>query len=84
MTDSIKKYILIGLASIALAIYVFIESLGNGDLFIYLSASNDLFDGVNIFEKKYVDGYHYFYSVLFAIVLKPLTYLPLQIHQQLV
>lgn len=79
MTDSLKKYILIGIASVALAVYVFIESLGNGDLFIYLSASNDLFGGINIFEKKYVDGYHYFYSVLFAIVLKPLTYLPLQI-----
>ncbi|HWY10858.1 MAG TPA: glycosyltransferase family 87 protein [Bacteroidia bacterium] len=79
MTDSFKKYVLIGVTSICLAIYVFIESLGNGDLFIYLSASNDLFNGINIFEKKYIDGYHYFYSVLFAIVLKPLTYLPLQI-----
>jgi hypothetical protein len=79
MTDTLKKYLFLSFAGIALAIYVFIESQGNGDLFIYLSASSDVFDGVNIFEKKYVEGYHYFYSVLFAIVLKPFSYLPLQL-----
>lgn len=77
MTDSLKKYILIGLGSIALAIYVFIEAQGRGDLFIFLSASTDLFEGENIFTNTYLDGYHYFYSVFFAILLKPFTYLPM-------
>ncbi len=79
MTDALKKYLLIGAASLALAVYVFIEAQGRGDLFIYLSASTDLFNGENIFEKTYLDGYHYFYSALFAIFLKPFTYLPMPV-----
>src|SRR4051812_30735076 len=79
MTDSLKKYLLIGLASLALAIYVFIEAQGRGDLFIFLSASTDLFEGQNIFKSTYLDGYHYFYSVFFAILLKPFTYLPMEV-----
>lgn len=77
MTDSLKKYIVIGLASIALALYVFIEAQGRGDLFIFLSASTDLFENENIFKNTYLDGYHYFYSVFFAILLKPFTFLPM-------
>ncbi len=77
MNDSLKKYLLIGLSSIALAIYVFIEAQGRGDLFIFLSASTDLFEEENIFKNTYLDGYHYFYSVFFAILLKPFTYLPM-------
>lgn len=77
MNDSLKKYILIGIGSIALAIYVFIEAQGRGDLFIFLSASTDLFEKENIFKNTYLDGYHYFYSVFFAILLKPFTYLPM-------
>lgn len=77
MSDSLKKYVFIGLGSIALAIYVFIEAQGRGDLFIFLSASADLFENENIFKNTYLDGYHYFYSVFFAILLKPLTYLPM-------
>lgn len=77
MTDSLKKYLLIVFASLALAIYVFIEAQGRGDLFIFLSASTDLFENENIFKNTYLDGYHYFYSVFFAILLKPFTYLPM-------
>lgn len=77
MSDSLKKYVFIGLGSIALAIYVFIEAQGRGDLFIFLSASADLFENENIFKNTYLDGYHYFYSVFFAILLKPFTYLPM-------
>jgi hypothetical protein len=79
MSDSLKKYLLIGLGAIALAIYVFIEAQGRGDLFIYLSAATDLFEKENIFKNTYLDGYHYFYSVLFAILLKPFTYLPMPV-----
>ena len=41
MTDSVKKYLLIGAALLALAVYVFIEAQGRGDLFIFLSAATD-------------------------------------------
>jgi hypothetical protein len=79
MSETLKKYIFIGLGSIALAIYVFIQAQERGDLFIFLSASSDLFNKENIFQKTYLDGYHYFYSVFFAILLKPFTYLPMVI-----
>lgn len=76
-----KKYNIVTwiVSAIALFAYLFIESQGQSDFFIFLSASNDLFTGENIFEKKYVDGYHYFYSVLFAVLLKPFTFLPFQL-----
>jgi len=79
MTDSVKKYLLIGIGVLALAVYVYFQSLERGDLMIYLSASNDLFNKENIFQKTYFEGYHYFYSVFFALLLKPFTYLPPQI-----
>jgi hypothetical protein len=59
--------------------YLLIESSGTGDLFIFLSASSDVFEGVDIYNKHYVDGYHYLYSVFFAILLKPLTFLPFRL-----
>lgn len=57
-------------------VYCFIEAGGNGDLYIFLSAAADLSAHENIFENTYVDGYHYYYSVLFALFLKPFCYLP--------
>lgn len=56
--------------------YCYTEASGRGDFYIFLSASSDLSTHQNIFENKYVDGYHYYYSVLFALLLKPLCYLP--------
>lgn len=56
--------------------YCFFEIAGNGDFYIFISAASDLKTGENIFEKKYVDGYHYYYSVLFALFLKPFAGLP--------
>ncbi|MFO0355928.1 MAG: glycosyltransferase family 87 protein [Sphingobacteriaceae bacterium] len=69
------KLLYIFLAVLAI-VYCAIEAQGQGDLFIYLSASADLANHEDIFVKTYVDGYHYYYSVIFAILLKPLTYLP--------
>jgi hypothetical protein len=60
-------------------VYCFIESTGKGDFYIFLSAASDLSAHQNIFENKYVDGYHYYYSVLFALLLKPLCYLPFRL-----
>ena len=62
----------------ALAFYALIESQNKGDLTIYLEASKDLFSDGNIFTNKYIDGYHYFYSVFFAIVIFPFSFLPIQ------
>ncbi len=56
--------------------FCFIEAGGTGDFYIFLSATGDLIKGGNIYENKYVDGYHFFYSVLFALILKPFYYLP--------
>ncbi len=52
-------------------VFCFIEAKGKGDFYIFLSATGDLNVGANFYENKYVDGYHYFYSVLFALLLKP-------------
>lgn len=61
---------------IALLAYLWIEAQGKGDYYIFSLASQDLFKGGNIYENTYVDGYHYFYSVLFAVILYPFTFLP--------
>lgn len=57
-------------------VFCFIEANGKGDFYIFLSATGDLNIGENFYENKYVDGYHYFYSVLFALLLKPFYSLP--------
>ncbi len=77
MSPTLKKYLIYSLGFLCVAVYAFIESQNRGDLTIYLSASLDLFKGEDIFVKTYFDGYHYFYSVLFAILIYPLTFLPM-------
>lgn len=49
---------------------------GRNDLDIYLAASNDLWAGKDIYHATWFDGYHYFYSPLFAIAISPLTWAP--------
>lgn len=66
-------YAIIG---IVLLIYLLIEAQGKGDFYIYMSASKDLFSGENIYLKTYGDGFHYLYSVAFAIILYPFSFLP--------
>jgi hypothetical protein len=56
--------------------YCLIEMQGAGDLLIYLNAAGDLPEHEDIYSKVYIDGYHYYYSVLFAIILQPFVYLP--------
>lgn len=76
MNNKIHKYFLYSCIFILLAVYAFFESQNKGDLSIYMAASKDLFSGGNIFVNKYIDGYHYFYSVFFAILIYPLSLLP--------
>lgn len=56
--------------------YCLIEARGTGDFGIFLSAAGDLSRQGSIYETSYVDGYHYYYSVLFAVFLKPFYSLP--------
>lgn len=67
------------IAALALLAFLYIESQGKGDFYIFLSAAQDVFKGENIYDKLYNQWYHYFYSVFFAIVLHPLVYLPFQL-----
>lgn len=48
---------------------------GRNDLAIFLAASEDLVKHENIYSNHYFDGYHYYYSVLFASLIQPLTWL---------
>ena len=57
-------------------VYCFIEASGDGDLLIFLSAAGDLPYHKNIYVDKYLVDYHYYYSVLFALLLKPFYALP--------
>lgn len=76
MNSSIsQKRIVQAIIICLMLVYLFIESERCGDFLIFLSASKDLFAGTNIYINTYFDGYHYFYSVFFAIVLYPLSFL---------
>ena len=46
-----------------------------GDFKIFYLASKDLNNSLNLYEQTYVNGFHYFYSPLFAVLLFPLTLL---------
>ncbi|MEI6020311.1 MAG: glycosyltransferase family 87 protein, partial [Bacteroidota bacterium] len=52
-------------------IYCSIEAEGNGDFYIFMWAAGELGKGLNIYDHKYNDDYSYYYSVLFAMLLKP-------------
>ncbi len=70
-----RLYYIIGLLLVFIAILF--EARGKGDFYIFISASRDLFVGKNIYKELYSNYYHYFYSPLFAIILYPLTFLPI-------
>src|ERR1700740_1421350 len=65
------------LAGILVLIIILFEAQGKGDFFIFLSASRDLWVGQNIYTTMYNQWYHYYYGVFFAILLSPLTFIPL-------
>jgi hypothetical protein len=71
-----SKKIVIGFIFLALIIYLFIESSNISDFYIFLEASKSLIKAGNIFQETYFDGFHYFYSVMFALLIYPLTFIP--------
>lgn len=64
---------------IIIFLIVLFEAQGEGDFNIFISASKDLFQGKNIYKEFYNEWFHYYYSVCFAILLYPLTFLPLYV-----
>ena len=60
-------------------VYLLIEAQNTNDFDIFYAASNDLFQGVEIYNKLYAQWYHYLYSLLFTLVLFPLTFLPVYV-----
>ena len=72
----IKKYYqLIGL--LFAFVFILFEANTPNDFDIFYSASTDLFNNINIYEKLYAKWYHYLYSLLFTLLVYPLTFLPL-------
>ncbi len=67
------------IVAIGILIYLLIHASYKGDLLIFELGSNDIVHGIDAFSKKYVDGYHYYYSALFAILIYPLYLLPVYI-----
>ncbi len=65
------------LLSVFLLILLVIESKVIGDFDIFIGASKDLFKGGNIYQIRYHEWYHYYYDVLFALIISPLQFLPL-------
>lgn len=62
------------LVAIAVIVGMRLESLSaRNDLDIFLAAAVDLFNGINIYTQTYFDGYHYYYSVFFATLMRPLA-----------
>lgn len=56
---------------------ILFEAQGKDDFHIFMSASRDVLAKKNIYQIHYNDYYHYYYDVLFALLLAPFTYLPL-------
>ncbi len=67
------------LAGGIILVYLLINAGRQADLFIYESASLDIFSEKDAYAISYVSGFHYYYSALFAILIYPLAFLPMYI-----
>ena len=77
-----QKEIALYLAGVLLLVAILLlESKEKGDFHIFLSASGDLLSGKNPYAELYHTWYHYYYDLLFALLLSPLTFIPLQAAQ---
>jgi hypothetical protein len=77
MQHQIKKNWVYYLTGCAIFLLVLIEAKGHQDFSIFYAASKDLIAGKNIYTIQYHEWYHYYYSILFALILVPFTCLPL-------
>ncbi len=71
--NKILKYILL----IATLIYIPLEAWPHQDFDIFLLAAKDFISGGNIFSHSYENGFHFFYSPLFALLLQPFVHMPI-------
>lgn len=76
LIKTVKKPWLLFISAVIILISL-IEAKGYGDFHIFLSASKDLIEKENIYTNSYNQFYHYFYDLSFALILYPLTYLPI-------
>jgi len=67
------------LGGIIVLIFLLVNAARRGDLFIYESGAKDILAGKDAYGMTYAEGFHYFYSTLFAILIYPLTFLPVYI-----
>ncbi|MDI1354871.1 MAG: glycosyltransferase family 87 protein [bacterium] len=65
------------LLSLLILVFILVEARGEGDFLIFQSAASDLLKSENIYRKEYSTWYHYYYDVVFALLLYPLSFLPL-------
>lgn len=74
-----ERWFLLGIAGavVFLVVSAFMAAFQRNDLDIFLEASRDILAGENVYQKKYSTWYTYFYSPLFALVIAPLSHLPL-------
>jgi Glycosyltransferase family 87 len=77
MRAMLKKYWFYFILGLVLLAVVLFEAHGEGDFFIFLSASRDLFLNKNIYTTLYSKWYHYYYDISFALILFPFSFLPL-------
>ncbi len=73
----LKTYWIQFISIVAVLIVLIVESKGRNDFDIFISASKDLMLGKNIYAISYNDWYHYYYDVLFALLLSPFNSLPI-------
>ena len=64
-----------GLYFVVAIIICLIEAEGRSDFDIYLMASKDLIQQINPYSHSYIDGYYYYYSILFAYLIYPFSFL---------
>lgn len=78
---SLKEIGLYSAGVLLLLAILLLESKEKGDFDIFLTASGDLLSGKNPYAELYHRWYHYYYDLLFALLISPLTFIPLQAAQ---
>lgn len=76
MLQIIKKNPLTTIFTLFTIIFLIAEYKVLGDFSIFLLASEALGNGEDIYAIRYLYGFQYFYSPLFAVLLYPLTLIP--------
>lgn len=79
MKGHLRKKWLYYLGGLIIFLIILFEAQGKGDFNIFISASKDLLMGKNIYKIQYNEWYHYYYDILFALILVPFTYFPLYV-----